>query len=128
MQPENPIAAKYANLALSLSNFSQPSKPTLSQLLDQLGLMCLSSIIAHQAIHLLFYPKQTKESFFRVYNLGATVRPTEHTVTVFGLKLLMDFGSQGLGWENNQYKIGGLAGLLGYLIGRPIDQLDAAKR
>ena len=88
--------------------------------------MCLSSIFAHQFIHLLFHYRT--DTARKAYNFRATLRPTEHTITVFGLKLLMDYASQWFNVLNDQYRIGGLVGFLSYLIGRPIDQMDAAKR
>lgn len=100
-------------------------------MLSQLGYSALSAVFSHQVIYVL----QTKSQDLRLSglterlkaNLQAIRRPTEHTVTVFTIKLCLDYLNERRN-DWSQYQIGAASGFLAYLFGRPLDQLDLARR
>lgn len=112
-------------------SFPTSKSTTLSTLFDQITSSALSALAAHQLIYLLQRERQQKLTSITtkvVDNLHAIRRPTEHTFTVFTLKILLDFWNEDRIHSLNQYQIGGIAGFIGYWIGRPIDQMDLARK
>ena len=52
---------------------------------------------------------------------------TRHSIITFVSKILIDAAGYRANWNNNQYTKGGLAGLIAYIINRPLDQIQTAK-
>jgi hypothetical protein len=51
----------------------------------------------------------------------------EHAFTVFGIKLFADLLEERLRTKWSEYKKGAISGLFGYVIGRPLDQMELAR-
>lgn len=101
--------------------FRQPQ--TLTSLLDRLAACSLSAVLVHQVIHwVLPFPGSKFKNV-----LTATRRPTEHTLIILNLKVLIEFWNYDRVNQWGAYKIGAVTGLLGYILSRPLDQLDLAR-
>ena len=52
----------------------------------------------------------------------------EHTLTVFTIKIMADLLEEKMRTKWSEYTKGGISGLLGYVISRPLDQMELAKK
>lgn len=112
--------------------FRDPPSISPLALLNNITASLCTAFVAHQFIYQLERPRQDRQ----VYSLGqkiadnltATRRPTEHTAVVFTAKILLDRGKEAGVWSGSDYTNGAVAGLLAYIVGRPLDQIDYARQ
>jgi len=80
LPPDEEIAKKYTKFALKYAKYREIKDVTFPQLLEQIGTMSLTSIIAHQTMYLLT-PTTKQTSFLnfikhKSFNIQAIRRPT----------------------------------------------------
>lgn len=91
----------------------------------------ITSVVSHQLIYLL-QPKRNNHVFstsqMLARNIQNTRRVTEHTATIFTIKIIIDILEEKIenGWS--EYSKGAVTGLIGYIFSRPLDQVDLAQQ
>ena len=100
---------------------------SLTGWLYRLSSLLGSTIISHQLIYFAS-PKPINHRMQMLQSIKRTVRPMEHTFTVFGVKLLADCLEEKMRTKWSEYRKGAVSGLLGYVISRPLNQMELARK
>ena len=106
--------------------FKDPQPFVFTTFIKQLSMAVATSILAQQLTYIITPANnkhKTSSSLFTMIakNWHINRKPTEHAISIFGFKVVIDALTKTFDYDLSEYRKGSIVGLLTYIIGRPLD-------